>query len=208
MKIIFDTADIKEIERFAKLFPDVDCITTNPSLLKQSGVDSEEKFKEFTLNVKEIIPNVNIFFQCFSEDDIDTLIKMNNNIPDVNLIAKISIIPRFYNLIRLAIESKLQTAATTCYDLVQIHQACEMGMDYTMVYHAKNENPNLMREAVEMKKKYDFTTTLVGASFRTKQDIIEAIKSGIDCATIPPHILGLAYFNSQAESDVKNILCE
>lgn len=206
MNIILDTSDIKSIRKWSKLLsPKVNSITTNPKLLKEAGINSKEKFIEFINQVSDFIGHPTIFFQCFSEDDIHNLISIRNDvsgIETVEIVAKIAMHPKYFNLVEKAKNHKFITAATTCYDLVQIHQACEFEMDYSMVYFAKNENESLLYDAVKMKRDYNYNTTLVAASFRTKKDIINAIKSGIDSATIRPETLEKGFENNNVVSDV------
>lgn len=207
MITILDTANLKDIRKWSHIFGNC-LVTTNPHLLKKEGVDSQEKFAKFVIDVEEIWGNIKehptIFFQCVTREDVEFIQELNHEV-DSQLVAKITMLPEFYPVVRRAIKLNIPTAATTCYDLVQIHQAGEWNMDYSMVYYAKNENETFLQDAVDMKRNYDFSTQLVAASFRTKKDFITAIKSGVDCATVPPAVLEDAYNNLFAEADVKKI---
>ncbi len=207
MKIILDTANLVEIRKWAPLLG-VTHITTNPHLLKSEGIDSNEKFNTFILELEKIIPDVEIFFQCFSTGDIDNLVHIKKNLDtksDINYIAKVTMYPKYYPLITYATKQGLEVAATTCYDLVQIHQACEFKIDYSMVYFAKNENITLLDDVVKMGQDYGSSTIFVAASFRTKKDFITAIKSGIDSATVPPAVLESVYHNNNVEADILKV---
>lgn len=207
MTVILDTADLEEIRKWNDIIG-INYITTNPHLLMKQDVDSIEKFGEFVLELEEIIEGPTIFFQCISKDDVYMLKELRDKLETktkVNFVAKVSMSPEFYPLIKKANEYELMTAATTCYDLAQIHQAGEFGMDFSMVYFAKNDNETLLKDAIHMVGQYDYSITLVAASFRTKKDFITAIKSGISAATVPPSVLKLAYTNNDTKSDIERI---
>jgi transaldolase len=87
------------------------------------------------------------------------------------------------------------------YDIVQLNNAIELGCDYSMVYIAKNENEYFLEEAMELKDKTNSNIHLVAASFRTKNDVKRAIKSGVEYSTIPPRILDISLKNLQVEND-------
>lgn len=209
MNLILDTANLDEIKKWNNLLNgEITHITTNPHLLKEAGIKSNSSFKEFVLELEEIIPGVNIFFQCFSEDDVNFLVELRDKLETkskVNYVAKVTMHPKYFNLIKLAKDLDLDTAATTCYDLIQVHQAAEFGMDYTMVYFAKNDDFTLLQDAVKMKKDYDYEINLVAASFRTKKDYMLAIKSGIDSATAPPGVLELIFVNNDTIEDIRKV---
>jgi transaldolase len=204
MEIILDTSNLKDIRKWSGLL-NVNHITTNPHLLKEAGIISMEKFKEFVTEIEEFIPNPVIFFQCISEEDVLDLKELAMECTNTTFVAKVTMLPEFYPVMKTARETDLAVAATTCYDLVQINQAGEWDMEFSMVYFAKNENETLLADAVKMKNDYDYITNMVAASFRTKKDFVTAIKSGIEYATVPPCVLEEAYSNLSAEKDVKKI---
>lgn len=203
MKIILDTANIKDIKEWHSLIGATH-ITTNPHLLKKEGIDSQEKFIKFVEEIEATIDSPVIFFQCITKEDVTLLKSLEDRL--TKFVAKVTMLPEFYPVIKKAQKLNVPTAATTCYDLIQIHQACEFDMDYSMVYFAKNENGFLLTEAVEMYNSYDYKTGLVAASFRTKRDVMLAIKSGIEFATVPPSVLEEVYKNNDVDADVVKIV--
>lgn len=208
MKIILDTANIRDIKKWAGITGS-NVITTNPHILKENGIDTLEKFTSFILELEEIMLSPSVFFQCMDTTDVDTLVQYKAKLEsktNVNYVAKVTMLPEYYDIIKKAKEAKLETAATTCYDLAQIHQAAEMDMDYTMVYFAKNENETLLNDAVKMKKNYGYDIELVAASFRTKKDFVTALKTGIDAATVRPETLEEVYKNNDTVADVVKII--
>jgi len=127
----------------------------------------------------------------------------------LQLVLKVPLVyPWGYDLLRKIKKSTvyLKTCGTVTYDLIQLHQAFDLGCNYCIVLIAKNENPNFLEEAVKIKYLHRSSTQLIGASFRTKNDIKRAMLSGVHYITVPPKIMELAFKNSQADADVKHYL--
>lgn len=206
MKTILDTADINEIRKwYHALGKTIMHVTTNPHLLASAGINTEDKLKEFVSEIYKLNNNMTLFIQCMSIEAATGVYKLAQRFSK-NIVAKVSMDPEFFPVIEEAKLKGLKTAATTCYDLIQIHQACEFEMDYSMVYFAKNDDETLLIDAVQMMKNYsNYKTSLIAASFRTKKDVMTAIKSGIEYATIPPKVLDLIYVNNDTKADIEKI---
>lgn len=189
MKYILDSANIDLIKKWQK---NIKGVTTNPALLHKEGlsaIDFIRKTKEF--NMIKFIP-------VFNESDLEKIIAEN----DSNIIFKVSMAPEFFDLIKKIKDMKLPVAATTVYDIVQLNQAIELECDFSMVYIAKNENSNFLFEASKLLNK---GTKLVGASFRTKNEVKEAILSGMDYSTISDEILDKVFFNAQTDYEIEQM---
>jgi len=96
-------------------------------------------------------------------------------------------------------------AATTVYDIIQINQAIEMGCDYTMVYVHKNEYSDLMNDAYKLKQLSKSNIQLVGASFRGKQEVQNAIFAGMNYCTIRADVLEKVFQNTQLDADFNQL---
>jgi transaldolase len=206
MKLLLDTANIKEIQEwYLYLRGEVHGVTTNPLLLHEAGIKSVDGKIKLIKQISEIDEHMDVFFQCTEENHIYELNDIWQGLnKKINLVAKVTMDLDHMHLFKIAEGRKgIKRAATTCYDLVQIHQAAEMDLDYTMVYYAKNDVKTLMQDAVKMKNDYCYNINLVAASFRTKNDYIDAIKSGIDMATVRPEHLNVIFKNNNVEADVK-----
>lgn len=204
MKYFLDSVEKEDIEKW---LPYVDGITSNPILLNKSNLDVEKFFK----NISSIPDGKNkkIFIQVSSWPQVVKTIELwngilDNNI-DNNLIFKVTMHPNFYSLIKELKSKGVNVAATTMYDIIQINQAIEFRCDYTMVYHHKNENRNLFEQAYKLKQLTNSKIKLVGASFRGKHEIVDAVLSGMDYATVRPEHMELAFQSSQLEKDFNEL---
>ena len=133
----------------------------------------------------------------------DINVKYKNNMN--NIIFKVTMHPRFYNLVEELKSFKYKIAATTIYDIIQINQAIEMNLDYTMVYKGKNEYNGLFSDARKIKTLTNSNISLVGASFRDKHQVKEAITSGMDYSTISTNIMNIVFENEQLSSDIHQL---
>ena len=189
MKYFIDSNNIEEVERWIDVLGNSFAgITTNNLMLKSR--EEREEFKK---------KNYELF------DEMDIMIQVDN-VEDVNsrkCIYKVPMIKENFSLISRLKNNQYKTAATACYDLIQINQAIELKCDYTMVYYAKNPYKNLLEDAVKLKKDTDSKIKLVAASIHTVDEVIRAIKSGVEYVTVRPDVLELLFNNRLAVQDAK-----
>ena len=89
VKIFADGADLKSIFQFAKL-PFVKGITTNPSLMRQSGV---ENYRSFAGEILEMVKDIPVSFEVFA-DEMDEMYQQANDLSKLsgNVFVKIPIV--------------------------------------------------------------------------------------------------------------------
>lgn len=199
MKYILDTANFNEIEKYLHL---AEGVTSNPILLEREGKTKEE-FLDYMQQY-----SIKRFIQIFTYEEFEQLYK-NYNSNNYELIFKIAMkYPEGYKLIQKIKNTypDVKIASTMMYDIVQLNSAIELGCDYSMVYISKNENENFLEEAIDLKEKTQSEIKLVGASFRTKNDIKRAIKSGVGYSTISTETLNKSLINSQVEIEYADLI--
>jgi len=186
MKYFIDSANIDDIKKWLPL---IEGVTVNPFLLVKEGINIID-FLNITkdLKIKKFIPISSIEHYEYIKA------RCGND-----FICKVSIMPEYYSLIKGLKKRKIEVAATTVYDIIQLNQAIELSCDYSMVYIAKNEDESFLHNAGKIDRK---KTLLVGASFRTKNHVKNAIMAGMDYSTISPEVLALAFFNENANSEI------
>lgn len=187
MKYFIDTANIKEIRKW---LPIISGVTVNPMLLVKEGIN----IIEFLNSIKDL--KIRKFVPIYSMEQYQNI---KAKVPS-DFICKVSITPEYYSLINeLKKKEKRIVAATTVYDIIQLNHAIELGCDYSMVYIAKNEDEDFLYNAGKINKK---NTLLVGASFRTKNHVKNAIMAGMDYSTISPDIMSLTFLNENANNEI------
>jgi len=186
MKYFIDSANIEEIKKW---LPIIDGVTVNPFLLSKENITTIDFLNSINkLDIKKFVP-------IFSIEQY-TQIKLNTS---SDFICKVSIVPEYYSLIKELKKYDQIVAATTVYDIIQLNQAIELGCDYSMIYIAKNEDENFLYNASKIDRG---NTLLIGASFRTKNHVKNAIIANMDYSTIPPEVLTLTFINENANSEI------
>jgi len=202
VKYFLDSVKKEDMEKW---LPFVEGVTSNPYLLTKENLTIEQFFENITsVSGWE---NKKIFVQISNEKEAQKIKSLYQAFEN-NLIFKVMLHPKYYNLIKELKANKYNVATTTMYDLVQINQAIEFGADYTMVYKHKNENPNLFQQAYKLKKISKSNIKLVGASFRGKHEVIEAMLSGVDYATVRSEILEEVFNNAQLEAEFNKLYAQ
>jgi len=194
MKYLIDTAEQVEINKWAYF---VEGVTSNPKLLDKAGINC---YKFFMNNEKTFD---NIFIQVTSLNDIKPIIDDSSEYDQ--LILKVPLIktPEFdgYALLKDLVNLGYRTCSTIVYDISQFNYACEVGAEFSIVLHAKNDNHNLINECYNLQQKQGFKTKTIAASFRTPEHVFECIRSGADYATVPPKIMTEVFRNPQVLID-------
>lgn len=203
MKFFLDTANIDEIEKWASF---IEGVTTNPLHLKEEKMSSNEWLSAFAdrqIHAK-LSENFKVFIQTTSNPPTEYP-KLFENSFKFDVVWKISMNDTGYNLVKEMIKI-YNVCSTTVYDLAQLNFALENNFHYSMVYCHKNENKQFLNEALQHKLLFpESKTKLIAASFRTKEEIIVAMKSGIEYATVRPEHLEILYQNRQATKDYKEL---
>lgn len=199
MKFLLDTANFNEILKWKNF---INGVTTNPIHLKKEGREWSEWLDAFNQFHQDMMlpSNWNIFIQVIEEPDSRLLTSTKFNF---NIIWKVTMNKTGFNLAKDMKKKDFAVCSTTVYDLAQLNFALENNFDFSMVYFHKNEDKEFLYNALAYRERFhdDKDTNLCAASFRTKNEIIEAMRSGIEYATVRPEHMELLYQNRQALED-------
>ncbi len=190
MKIFVDSADVKEIKALAEANM-IDGVTTNPSLIAQSGQDIFKVTKE----ICEIIDGpVSSEVIATSTNEIlkeaEKLMKINENI--------VIKLPTTFD--GLAACSKLSADGalvnmTLCFSASQALLAARAGAIFVSPFvgrldDAGQDGMGLISEIIQIFDNYqDFDTEVLVASVRNKSHIVQSALLGADAVTAPPKII-------------------
>lgn len=210
MKFFLDTAEINDIEKWQ----DIICgVTTNPTKIS----NNPSTIKTFINTVFDISENIkNVFFQVGKDEELENLLaiydEINNkydSLIDRNIIVKVPLVfPKGYRLLSNVIRAKesrksfdnhikLEICGTFTYDIIQLNHAKESGLDWAIVLNSKNQNEDFSSEAIT----YFNDIKLIGASFRTRGDVLNMLKLGYEYVTVRPDVLSDVFNHIQAEKD-------
>ncbi len=189
MQIFIDTADIKEIRRFAKKGI-IDGVTTNPALIAKSGED----FKETVLEIVKVIdgPISVEVIRTDTEGMIEEGLALSKIHP--NIVVKIPATWEGIEAVNELSSKGVKTNLTIVYKTNQAILAAKAGATYVSPFVGRLDATStsgieLVREIVEVYRIYGFKTKVLAASMRNEIYVKMASLSGADVVTIPPNVL-------------------
>ena len=193
MKYFLDTADLEEIKKWSSI---IEGVTTNPTKIKT------EELKDFVNKAFDISTNIKyVFVQAGTEKDIDVIA---NNIVrhckfyDRTIVIKIPLVKQGYDLIPYAKQVEgVELCGTMTYDAVQLDRALESNFQWCIVLNHKNEDKEFCKYAIN----FFGNPKLIGASFRTKEEVLNLYSLGYNYITVRPETMELVMYNKQASED-------
>lgn len=192
MKLCVDIADVAQIKRIYDLYP-VDGVSTNPSILAKSGRPPFEVLKE----IREIIgEDGELFVQAVSKD-AEGMVKEAHRIVDElgkNTIIKITCTPEGFKAMKLLKKEGIRTLGTAIYTAMQGYLAAKAGAEYVAPY--VNRIDNMGFDGVQVAKdihdiitKAGYNCSLLAASFKNSQQVLDLAKYGCGAATVAPDVI-------------------
>lgn len=208
MELMFDTANLDEIEYYSTIFP-ITGVTSNPSILKKEGrLDVFDHLKK----IKNIIgPNCSLHVQVTT----DTSEKMVNEAYTIaerlgkDTYIKVPVNEEGLKAIGILKRESFKITATAIYTMAQGDYAIMAGADYIAPYFNRMENINIDPRAViqhfsTMINMYNKETKILAASFKNMGQVMQAYENGAHCATVDPSILSDSLKMPAIESAVAN----
>lgn len=196
--IYSDGADLEQMKQ-AHATGHVDGFTTNPSLMKEAGIDD---YNAFAKRAIEAFPELPISFEVFA-DDFDTMRKEAEKIATFgdNVFVKIpvmntlgeSAIPLIKDLSEQGIKLNV-TAIFTLEQVEEVVDALKEGVDSIVSVFAgriadTGRDPmDIMKKSAELCHAKD-GVKLLWASTRELINLYQAQESGSDIITVPPSII-------------------
>lgn len=185
MKIFLDTANIEEIRELNKLGI-IDGVTTNPSLIKKSGMIFEDIIKEISDEVKgDVSAEVTATKYEKILEQARYLAHINKNI-----VIKIPIIEDGLKAVKTLSRENIKTNVTLIFSISQAILAAKAGATYVSPFIGRLDDIGedgvlLVKDIVEIFKKYNYKTEVIAASIRHIKHFEEVAKINCDVATIP-----------------------
>ncbi|TKG91203.1 fructose-6-phosphate aldolase [Puteibacter caeruleilacunae] len=188
-----DTANLEALKKLYEFFP-LEGVTTNPTILKQSGL----KLSVAGEALKEIVGEGMIHMQVLSNTAEDMVreakkYKAYFDLGD-NFFAKIPVTPEGYKTMRILKDAGINVTATAIFTQQQALVASKAGADYVAPYVSRLDN--ISSHGIEVvadivQNIYDFglDTKVLAASFKTVDQIHRISMAGSQSATINPDLL-------------------
>ena len=199
MKIFLDTADVDLIGRYYESGL-IDGVTTNPTLIRKSGRDPEQVYKELT-----IIGVDDISMEIVTDDYFEFLQegrRLHEKFGEVTTI-KVPCTPDGLRGCKLLSEEGIRVNVTLVFSPAQAILASKAGAAYVSPFVGRVDDNsfdglNLIKQIADIYEKqsrlYNFVATeILSASIRDVGSVSKSFEYGAGIVTMPPSIFEKMY---------------
>lgn len=207
MKIFLDSAITDEIKKAAS-WGIIDGVTTNPSLIKNSGRD----FKEVINEICAILPEGAISAEVLAEDS-EGMVKEAGEFAawGKNIVIKIPMTEEGIKAVKILSKKGIKTNVTLVFSANQALLAAKAGATYVSPFVGRLDDigqngMELIADIVEIYKNYGFKTEVIVASVRHPIHVHESALIGADIATVPFKVLEQMFRHPLTDAGIEKFL--
>ena len=189
MKIFIDSADIGEIREAAQMGV-IDGVTTNPSLVAQTG----RKFADVLRDICDVVDGP-ISAEVLATDT-EGIIAEGKKLAALhpNIVVKVPLIADGIKAVRALSQDGIKTNVTLCFSAPQGLLAAKAGASYISPFLGRiddigGDGLELVEQLVTIYGNYDYPTEVLAASIRHPVHLIRCAEMGADVATIPHKVI-------------------
>ena len=206
MKFCIDDANVEAIKRICEYYP-IDGVSTNPSILANSGRKPFEVLKE----IREIIGEEGeLFVQAVAADAEGMIRDAKRIVAELGktTIVKIPCNPEGFKAMKALHAEGIRLLGTAIYTPMQGFWAAKCGCEYVAPY--VNRIDNMGFDGVQVAK--DIHDAIVGsgydhcgllaASFKNSQQVLELTKYGVKAVTVAPDVIDGLVKNTAIDSAI------
>jgi len=208
MKIFLDTADIDEIRSLSETGM-VDGVTTNPSLIAQSGRNILEATAEICALVDGPVSAE------VTATDYETMLAEGKKLAAIaeNVTVKVPLTIDGLRVCRELSDAGIMVNVTLCFTAAQAMLAAKAGASFISPFVGRLDDigadgMNLIADIVTLYDQYHFDTEVLVASVRGPQHVVDAALLGADVVTIPPKILTQLYQHPLTDKGLQAFLAD
>ena len=199
MKIFLDTADVDLIGKYHESGL-IDGVTTNPTLIRKSGRDPEQVYKELT-----IIGVDDISMEIVTDDSYEFLKegrRLKEKFGEITTI-KVPCTPEGLKGCKLLSKEGIRVNVTLIFSAAQAVLASKAGAAYVSPFVGRVDDNsfnglNLIKEIADIyetqSKLYNFVDTeILSASIRDVGSVSKSFENGAGIVTMPPSVFEKMY---------------
>lgn len=194
MKFFVDTGDIAEIKDLASTGL-LDGVTTNPTLIAQSG----KNFLKLIAEICEVVQGP--VSAEVAATDYATMLKEGQKLAKIakNVAVKVPLTPDGLKVCKALSDNGTQVNVTLCFSSAQAILAAKAGATFISPFVGRlddvgQDGTQLIKDIVQIYKQYpNFKTEVLVASIRHPIHLVDAAKVGAHVATIPPKVIRQLY---------------
>lgn len=185
MLFFLDTANPEQV-RTAAGWGILDGVTTNPTLMAREGRDPKELVQEIARWVSGPISVETTSL------DADGMVREAREFVRwaPNVVVKVPMTPEGLRAVTLLKGEGIQTNVTLVFSPVQALLAAKAGATFVSPFVGRLDDighvgMDVVRQAVDILRRYGFATQVLAASLRHPLHVLEAAQAGADIATMP-----------------------
>ena len=186
MKFFLDTGSIEEIRKAAETGI-IDGVTTNPSLVAQTG---NKDFKGLIQEIASIVDGP--ISAEVTATETDAMVKQAMELREIhpNVVVKIPLLRQGIAAVSRVAPQGVKVNVTLCFSATQALLAAKAGAAYISPFVGRLDDishtgMDLIRDIRVIYDNYDFETEILTASIRNPVHVVEAALAGSDVATMP-----------------------
>ncbi|MDD3118779.1 MAG: fructose-6-phosphate aldolase [Victivallales bacterium] len=191
MLYLLDTADVREIEKVAEIFP-LAGVTTNPTIIAQG----KRNFFAILKDIRGIIGDRMLHAQVLGET-CDDIIRDAETLQEQiggNLYIKVPVSTEGYKAMPKLKQRGMKVTATAIYTPGQALLAANSGVDFTAPYLNRIDNISgmgvtVVQMIVDLFRVHNLPTRVLAASFKNVQQVNDVSLAGCQAITIGPEII-------------------
>lgn len=193
MKIFLDSADVSEIKAHTASGL-VDGVTTNPSLIAQSGRNILDAIAEICELVDGPVSAE------VTATDFDTMLAEGKKLAALadNVAVKVPLTEAGLRTCRVLSDGGTKVNVTLCFTAGQALLAAKSGASFISPFVGRlddlgQDGMGLIGEICDIYSNFGYATEVLVASVRSTQHVVDAAMLGADVVTLPPKILSALY---------------
>lgn len=206
MEILFDTANLADIEQMTPMYP-MSGVTTNPTIIKAEGrIDFYPHFRQIR---QAIGPDRTLHIQVLAQDadgiiaDAHRLLEM----VDDRVFVKIPTTEQGIKAMRLLREEGIGVTATAIYSKTQGILAIAAGANYIAPYFNRMESLDIdtvatIKSLARFIDRHGASCKIMAASFKNVAQVSAAFEAGAQAVTLAPQLLRAALGASEVTQAV------
>ncbi|MBQ8952867.1 MAG: fructose-6-phosphate aldolase [Clostridia bacterium] len=192
MELFVDTADLDAVRKVNDYFP-IEGFTTNPNILTKAPKPLSALFAEYRAYVRET--GQKIFVQV-TETNAEDMLSQARRLGDFfgdSLVVKLPATAEGYRACKLCKREGFKVCVTVIHSMMQAFTAAKAGADYAAPYvtHIDNIGADGVRcvdEMVRVFQRFGYPCKVLGASFRTVDQLERLAVVGCHAVTITPEM--------------------
>ncbi len=204
MKLIIDTANVKEIKRLCEIL-NVWGVTTNPTIITKEN----KPFLEVIREIDEVLSEDQMLFVQVVSTDYESIVKEGRYIASLrkNIVVKIPVTADGLKAIKTLHKEGIKILATAINNATQGFVAALNGAEYLAPYVNRMSNyTDGVEETIilqQMLEAHDLETEIIAASLKNTGQVKELIRNGVESVTLPVDIADLMYLNPATDTAVE-----